>query len=130
VAVGAAVRDRYVELLDGLGRLKTRAMFGGVGIYCDDVFFALIVGEDLYLKIDDQTQAQFSDAGSEPFVFQMKDGQSAQMRYWKLPDLANDDPDQARHWAALAVGAGLRARKPAKARASGHSDIGPGPWDG
>ena len=125
-----AVSEDYAahvrELLDRVGAIRTRRMFGGLGVYADDLMFALVFGETLYLKIDDATQAAFEAAGSGPFVFSMKDGSSASLRYWRLPDEAADDPEEAERWARLALDAALRARKPKKAR---RADIGPGPWD-
>jgi DNA transformation protein len=36
--------------LASLGALRARRMFGGIRIYCDDVFFALIWEGILYFK--------------------------------------------------------------------------------
>ena len=42
------------ELLAPLGRVRTRRMFGGHGLYVDDVFIALVMRGRLYLKVDDE----------------------------------------------------------------------------
>lgn len=127
-----AVSEDYAahvrELLEPLGAVRTKRMFGGAGVYAGDLMFGLIAGETLYLKVDDTTQGAFEAAGSGPFVFGMKDGSSASLRYWRLPDEAADDPQEAARWARLGLDAALRAKKPKKARA-GRADIGPGPWD-
>jgi DNA transformation protein len=114
------------ELLQGLGPIRTRKMFGGAGVYADDLMFGLVFGETLYLKVDDETRPAFEAAGSGPFTYPMKDGSSASLRYWRLPDEAADDPEEAVRWARLAMDAVLRSKKPKKAR---RADIGPGPWD-
>ena len=44
-------------------------MFGGHGLYVDDLFVALIACERLYLKADADTRPQFAAAGCEPFVY-------------------------------------------------------------
>ena len=38
-------------------------MFGGVGIYAGELFFALIADDTLYLKADDQTRSEFERRG-------------------------------------------------------------------
>jgi len=128
MAVSEDFQDHVRELLAGLGPLAIKRMFGGAGVYVDGAMFGLIAGETLYLKIDDASQAAFEAAGSGPFVFTMKDGRAAAMRYWRLPDEAADDPDEAVRWARLAVDAALRAKKPGKTRTR-RAETGPGPWD-
>lgn len=115
------------EQLAPLGPIRIRKMFGGAGVYAHDLMFGLIMGETLYLKADDVSEPEFAAAGSEPFVFQFKDGTSGSLRYWRLPEEAADDADAAERWARLGLDAALRAKKPKK---GSHADIGPGPWDG
>ena len=57
MAVTAGFSDFVVEQLDGCGPIVTKRMFGGVGIYSGDIFFALIDDDVLYLKVDDSTRA-------------------------------------------------------------------------
>ena len=127
MAVTEAFAAHVQELLSSLGAIRIKKMFGGAGVYAHDMMFGLIAGETLYLKVDDFTEAEFAAAGSEPFVFGMKDGTSLTMRYWRLPDDAADDPEASSRWARLALDAALRAKKPKK---GARADIGPGPWDG
>ncbi|HYG26266.1 MAG TPA: TfoX/Sxy family protein [Caulobacteraceae bacterium] len=117
------------EQLAPLGPIRTRKMFGGAGVYAHDLMFALVMGETLYLKVDDVTEGEFAAAGSEPFVFTMKDGTLGHLRYWRLPEEATDDAEAAERWARLGLDAALRAKKPKKGAAA-RADIGPGPWDG
>ena len=68
MAVSPTFRD-YV--LDQLGRvapdLRARGMFGGVGIYSGELFFALIDDDTLYLKVDAGNRADFEAIGMGPF---------------------------------------------------------------
>ncbi len=99
------------ELLDTLGRITLRPMFGGYGVYCDGLFFAIVIDGRLYLKVDDETRAHFSAAGSAPFVYE---GRSApvEMSYWQAPEAAMDSAEDMRPWGRLAIAAAMR--KPAK----------------
>jgi hypothetical protein len=46
-------------LLAGLGKLQTRPMFGGHGLYSAGKFFAFVLGDVLYLKADAQSRPHF-----------------------------------------------------------------------
>lgn len=98
-----------VELLAVLGAARSRRMFGGHGLYVDDLFVALVAGDELYLKVDAQTRPQFEAAGCKPFVYD-KAGQAVAMGYWSAPGEATESPAQMLPWARLALAAALRAR--------------------
>jgi DNA transformation protein len=98
-----------VELLGTVGRVAARRMFGGYGLYCDGVMFALIADDVLYLKADDASRPEFERAGSEPFVYEAR-GRRTTMAYWRAPDEAMESRELAAPWARTAVAAALRAR--------------------
>lgn len=129
MAVSAEFLDHLTELLAGLGPLTVKKMFGGASLQVDGAAFALVFGETLYIKVDDDNRAAFEAAGSGPFVYGMKDGRTQALGYWSLPESGLDDPDEAVRWARLGVEAAFRAKKPKKGKAA-RRDIGPGPWDG
>ena len=108
-----------LELLGTVGSARARRMFGGVGLYVDDLFVALIFAERLYLKADAQTRERFEAAGGQPFVYDAK-GKAMSMGYFTAPDEAIESPTLMQPWARLALEAALRARaaKPASARAN------------
>jgi DNA transformation protein len=109
MTVSAGFKAQIRELFEGLGELRIRPMFGGAGVYLDDLFFALADDDVLYLKVDDETEARFRDAGSEVFVYATKAGERMALRYWRLPDTAFDDPEEAAEWGRLALSAASRA---------------------
>ena len=98
-----------VELLGAVGRVAARRMFGGYGLYCDGVMFALIADDVLYFKADDASRAEFERAGSEPFVYDAR-GRRTTMAYWRAPDEAMESRELAAPWARTALAAALRAR--------------------
>lgn len=97
------------ELLSDLGTARVKRMFGGHGIYVDDLFVAIVANDALYLKADDQTQAKFEAAGCHPFAYSSK-GRELTMKYWSVPPEAMDSPALMRPWGRLALQAALRAR--------------------
>jgi DNA transformation protein and related proteins len=117
-----ALVDHCLELLSPLGAVRAKRMFGGHGLYVDELFIALIAFERLYLKVDAQTQAAFEAAACEPFVYDGK-GKLVTMSYWTVPAEAMESPALMQPWARQAIAAALRARAakpsaaPRKARA-------------
>jgi DNA transformation protein and related proteins len=107
-----------LELLGPLGMARSRRMFGGHGLYVDDLFIGLIATERLFLKVDAQTRAAFEAAGCRPFVYDGA-GKSVTMGYFSAPEEAMESPPLMQPWARLALAAALRARAvkpPAAAR--------------
>jgi DNA transformation protein len=98
-----------LELLEALGPMRSRRMFGGWGLYQGDVFIAIIAFERLYLKTDETTRPQFEAAGCEPFVYDTKNG-PVSLGYWTAPAEALDAPALMLPWARLALQAAVAAR--------------------
>jgi DNA transformation protein and related proteins len=98
-----------IELCSSIGSARSRRMFGGHGIYVDDLFVAIIIGERLYLKVDDLTRARFTAEGCTPFVYDAK-GKAVSLGYFSAPDNAIESPALMQPWARLAFEAALRAR--------------------
>lgn len=117
--------DFVRELFAGLGPVQIKRMFGGAGGYADGAMFLLLADGAIYLKVDDALKAELRQEGSGPFIWTTDNGPRAgekvEMGYWRLPDSALDDPDDAVRWGrkALAVAKAKAAAKPkGKKRAS------------
>lgn len=104
-----AFTELCIELLSPLGHVRTRAMFGGRGVYMDDLFMALIDDGQLFLKADDTTRERFAAAGCLPFTYTTKDGERMAMSYYRPPEEALESPPLMLPWARLALEAALRA---------------------
>lgn len=110
--------DFVRELFEGLGPVQIKRMFGGAGGYADGVMFLLIAGDVIHLKVDDALKAELREAGSGPFIWVPdkgpRKGEHVEMGYWRLPESALDDPDEAVMWGrkALAVARAKAAAKP------------------
>lgn len=110
----------FRELLESLGTITVRRMFGGAGLYVDGLIVGLEIEGTLYLKADASSRDLFADAGGRPFVYDGRDKQVTVASYWTPPDEAMDSPEAMRPWARLALEAALRsaASKPAKKKAT------------
>ena len=97
------------ELLAPAGEVRSKRMFGGYGLYVDDLFVAIIVRDALYLKADAQSQPRFQEAGCSRFEYTRR-GKQQGLGFWTVPAQAMDSPALMRPWVRLAMDAALRAR--------------------
>lgn len=120
MAVSASFKEFIAEQLSGVGPIAIRGMFGGAGIFADNVMFALIVSDTLYLKTDAEGAKRFEDEGSAPFSYETTRGTHTLGSYWRVPERLYDEPDEMTDWARRAIGVamsgGTAKSKPAKAR--------------
>jgi DNA transformation protein len=120
MAVTPSYRDFVLEQLAGLGRIRPHRMFGGVGLYCDERFFALIAGDTLYLKTDDANRGDFIRCGKGPFR-PFRDRPEWEMGYYEVPADVLEDAEAMLAWGRKALRAALAApvkRAPRKTRGS------------
>ena len=116
----AARSSFQILVLDQLGRaipgVRARAMFGGVGIYAGDLFFALIADDTLYFKVDESTRPDFEERDMGPFRPFGEEGGT--MKYYQLPEEILEDPEELRLWAekAVAIARQSKARRPPRRR--------------
>ena len=100
-----------IELLSPLGRVRAKRMFGSHGLYLDEHFIAIVVREQLYLKVDASTRPQFEAAGGEPFVYS-RQGEPTQLGFFTVPAEALEAPPLMAPWARLALQAALAQGRP------------------
>lgn len=109
-----AVSDSFRRfVLDQLGQIATgvrgRAMFGALGIYAGDLFFAVAADETLYLKVDDASRADFEAIGSKPF--QPYPDKQISMSYYDLPLDVLESVPKLRPYVEQALAAAQNAKK-------------------
>ncbi len=117
MAVSAAFREHVSDLLATFGEVKIKLMFGGAGVYYKDQMFALLAGERIYLKVNEETRAAFEAERCKPFVFESKDGETIMTSYVEVPPRLLDDTEELARWAQRAYEAAIKERgkkKPAR----------------
>jgi DNA transformation protein len=109
VSVCPGFRAFVLEQLARVRRdIRARNMFGGVGIYASDLFFALVDDDQVYFKVDDQTRAGFEVRGMGPF---MPGGAAGEvMQYYQLPDDVLEDPEKLGPWVEDAIDVARRRK--------------------
>lgn len=106
MAVSADYRA-FVE--DQIGRVvpvRSRRMFGGLGLYSEDLFFGVVDDDVLYFKVDDQTRPRYEAAGSAPF----NPMGSPMNGYWRVPGTVLEDVAELTVWVNEAVEVAARAK--------------------
>lgn len=85
------------DLFSGLGELTTRKMMGGLCLYSDGTIFSMVHGElGIMIKGAGDFQKQLDEMGLTRWTYQRENApKPTAMPYWKLPESALDDPDEA-----------------------------------
>ena len=102
--------DYLLELLEDFGDVTSKRMFGGYGIFRDELMFGLVADSTLYLKVDEQNRPDFEALSLSPFMYMKKD-RPVQMSYYQAPGEALDSAEAMNLWAHSAFQAALRAQK-------------------
>ena len=97
-----------VDLMQSLGPVHAKGMFGGYGIYLDGLMFGLVADGVLYLKADKETENDFRDRGLDAFKYSKK-GKEFRMSYYQAPEEALEDGEEMNTWANRAYAVALRA---------------------
>lgn len=100
-------------VLEQLGRvapaIRARSMFGGVGIYSDALFFALMDDDTLYFKVDDTNRPDYVAVGMGPFRPFGPDGEV--MQYYQVPEELLEDVETLELWVGKAVEVARRRKR-------------------
>jgi len=102
--------DYLLELMQPLGPVSAKAMFGGYGIYIDDLMFALVADDVLFFKTDEANRPDFEQRGLSPFSYD-RNGKAYNMSYSEAPAEVLDDTNAMLLWANKAIEAALKNRK-------------------
>jgi len=112
MAVSPSFRALAIEQLGQVAPdIRAKNMFGGVGVYSRDYFFALLADDELYLKVDDTNRPDFEALGIGPFRPFGPDGEA--MQYYPVPGDMLEDLERLELWVekALSVAMSKRGRK-------------------
>ena len=107
--VSDSFRDFVVEQLQQCtSGIRSKRMFGAVGIYAEEYFFAVIDDDRVYFRVDDQTRPRYEAEGMGPARIGTEPDQVV-LSYYEVPLGALEAPDELRHWVRDAIAAAQRA---------------------
>ena len=107
MAVSESCREFVLEQLGRVTPVTGQSMFGGVGIYAEGVFFALIAEDRLCLKVDEATRLEFEQRGMEPF---RPFGEDSAMGYYEVPADVVEDVNHLEAWMRKAIDVAAAAK--------------------
>ena len=114
--------SHLLDLLQPIGGITARRMFGGCGLFRSGIMFGLLADGVFFLKTDEINRPEFSALGMPPFRYEGKAGRVSVMSYNQCPEEALDHPAAMRPWAESAIAAAARANEgKRKAAPSGKS---------
>jgi DNA transformation protein and related proteins len=119
LAVSEGYCGYVLEQLGAVSGLSTRRMFGGVGIYAGEAFFALIDDDVLYFKVDDALGAEYERRGMRRFR-PYPDRPEASMGYYEVPADVIEDGEELARWARRSIEVAQRSgqKKSAKKKSA------------
>ncbi len=109
MAVTREFTDMLRDMLEPLGPISARRMFGGAGLFHNGLMFALIADDTLYLKADDHNRGAFEAEGLGAFTYTTSSGKRSIMSYWLAPERLLDDAEEMQAWCRQAIDAVMRA---------------------
>jgi DNA transformation protein len=101
-------KDFVIDQLDGLPGLRCKGMFGGYGIYADEVFFAIVHDGAIYFKVDEVSVGEYVALDMGPFQPNAK--QTLKSFYEVPPDIL-EDRGILHRWAEGAIACAIRHKR-------------------
>ena len=101
VKTGKAFQEFVEEQLDGIAGLRFRRMFGGHGIYANEIFFGILHGERLYFRTDEETRTRYVEAGMSWFV--TPGAKKSVKAYYEVPTALIERAKDLRVWARESI---------------------------
>lgn len=100
--------DYLVDLMQSIGPVTAKRMFGGYGIFLNGLMFGLVADSTLYFKAGKELEHELTARGSEAFRYSKK-GKEFTISYYQAPEEALENYDDMELWASKAYNAALQA---------------------
>lgn len=115
--MNAELRDLLLDLTRPIPGVAIKRMFGGLGIFADGLMFALVTGDEIYLKADAESAPAFDAENLPPFSYVKQGGIAVLTSYRRAPERLLDDSDEFLEWARRAIETARRfATRPKRRR--------------
>ena len=101
----------YVEeQLGFLGRISTKSIFGGIGIFVDERLLGIVMDDKLYLHTDATNLGVYQERGMQQFK-PYPNAFDLTTDHHQVPAEIVDDPKQLKVWGEQALAAAIEAAK-------------------
>lgn len=99
------------EQLAPIPGVDSGRFFGGVGLTAGGTQFAMLMGNTLYLVVDDTTRPKYEAMGSECFWYTTKKGRVNVRKYYNVPAEMLEDQERLVALAEKSLDIARRARE-------------------
>lgn len=96
--VSKAFLEYVLDQLRTFGHVVSRRMFGGIGLYKDELFFGLIADNVVYFKVDDSNRADYEARRARRFQ-PFKDKPLLSLSYYEIVESVLEDSEELAVWA-------------------------------
>ncbi|HEY0939301.1 MAG TPA: TfoX/Sxy family protein [Steroidobacter sp.] len=108
--VKSSLASYVAEQLAPLGRISSRAIFGGVGVFIDERLLAIVMGEKLYLHTDKSNLDDYVGRGMQQFKPYPNAFDLTTDHHEVPPEIVND-AEQLRIWGQRALTAAIESAR-------------------
>lgn len=98
------------DIFSSLDDISVKRLFSGYGIYRHGIIFAIVIDDQLYLKVDDSNVGEFKKMESEPFTY-LKKGKEVSLPYWSVSEDVLEDRDELLRLVDLSFEVGKNSKK-------------------
>jgi len=95
--------EYVLELLEPINAITAGKFFGGQGVSCDSVQFAMIMGNSLFFVVDDSTRGKYIDMGTECFWYKTKKKKVNVKKYHEVPAEIIENSEALIEWAKESI---------------------------
>lgn len=100
-----------LELLDPIENITDGRFFGGIGLKCDAVQFAMIMGNSLFFVVDNTTRPKYEKRGMGCFWYKTKKKKVNVKKYHEVPGELLEDQDTLIEWAMESIEVARKLKK-------------------
>ena len=108
--VKSSLASYVAEQLAPLGRISSRAIFGGVGVFIDDRLLAIVMGEKLYLHTDKSNLDDYVARGMQQFK-PYPNAFDLTTDHHEVPQEIVNDAEQLKVWGERALTAAIESAR-------------------
>ena len=108
--VKSSLANYVAEQLAPLGRISSRAIFGGVGVFIDDRLLAIVMGEKLYLHTDKSNLDDYVARGMQQFK-PFPNAFDLTTDHHEVPSDIVNDAEQLKLWGERALVAAVESAR-------------------
>jgi DNA transformation protein len=108
--VKSSLASYVAEQLAPLGRISSRAIFGGVGVFIDERLLAIVMGEKLYLHTDKSNLDDYVARGMPQFK-PYPNAFDLTTDHHEVPQDVVNDVEQLKAWGERALNAAIESAR-------------------